>query len=136
MIHSRGFTLIEILIVLAVLGILGGIAVPKLTAAKEQAYTAAMIAELRLANLYEEQYAIEKGGKYFSGTVTDETPVEGFSTSKGITITLAAGTSAKGTPTWSAAARHAGTDKVCEMLNGAIICLTPSTAATGEIASN
>jgi prepilin-type N-terminal cleavage/methylation domain-containing protein len=136
MIHSRGFTLIEILIVLAVLGILGAVAVPKLSSAKEQAHTAAMIADLRLAALHQEQYAIEKGGKYFSGTVTAETPVEGFSTSKGITITLATGTLANGSPTWSAVARHAGTAKQCEVVHGAIICMTPLDPATGEMASD
>ena len=93
--HSRrkahGFTLIEILVVLVVLGILAAIASARFASAKEKAYVAAMISDLHTAAIYEEMYAADNGGSYFSGTVTATSPVQGFRTSKDVSVTLTAG---------------------------------------------
>ena len=80
--HSRrkahGFTLIEILIVLIVLGILAAIAIVQFARAKEKAFVSAMTADLHNAAVYEEMYASDNYGSYFSGTVTAASPLQSF----------------------------------------------------------
>jgi prepilin-type N-terminal cleavage/methylation domain-containing protein len=137
--RPHGFTLIEILIVLAVLGILAAIAIPRFSTAKEKAFVASMTADLHHAAIYEEIYAAEHGGTYFSGAATEANVVEGYRTSKDVTVTLSAMTTftAQGgsLPTWTAVARHAGTDKRCEATSGTINCLTREDLATGQMAN-
>jgi prepilin-type N-terminal cleavage/methylation domain-containing protein len=133
----RGFTVIEMLIVLAVLGILAAIAIPQLSGAREQARAAAMIADLRLAAIHEELYATEHGGDYFSGTASAENPVEGFRPSPGITVTLTAfARSETAPPSWVGVARHAGSDKRCELTGGAISCDRRIDWTIGQVATN
>ena len=45
--NSRGFTLIELIIVVVIIGILASIAIPKFGNTKEKAYVAGMKADLR-----------------------------------------------------------------------------------------
>ena len=63
----RGFTLVEMVVVLLVIGILAAIAIPRYSGSKDKAYLAAMKADLVSAAIYEEQYAAENHGQYFSG---------------------------------------------------------------------
>lgn len=60
----EGFTLIELIVVIAVLGILSGIAIPRLTGVQEKAHYAA--GEALLANIRTplELYRVENGGDY------------------------------------------------------------------------
>lgn len=61
--HSpqRGFSLIELLIVIAVIGIIAAIAVPWLMAAKHAARSASAIASLRLIHQCQSSYRASKG---------------------------------------------------------------------------
>src|SRR5256714_4069692 len=68
--NKKGFTLIELLIVVVIIGILAAIAIPKFANTKDKAYVAAMKSDLRNMATYEEQYAADNGGAYFSGTAT------------------------------------------------------------------
>ncbi len=130
--HSRrkahGFTLIEILVVLIVLGILAAIAIVQFARAKEKAFVAAMTADLHNAAVYEEMYAADNDGSYFSGTVTATTPVQSFQTSKDVIVTLTAGvglTPGVSGPSWIGVATHAGTGKTCERRTQVITCTGP-----------
>ena len=85
--HNRkGFTLIELLIVVVIIGILASIAIPKFASTKEKAYVAAMKSDLRNMATYEEQYAADAAGAYFSGTATSVAPLQGFSPSQNVTV--------------------------------------------------
>ena len=118
--NKKGFTLIELLIVVVIIGILAAIAIPKFANTKEKAYLAAMKSDLRNIATYEEQYAADNGGAYFNGTATTATPLEGFSPSQNVTVTV---TSDPGPPPfWAASATHSQTAKTCDMTNGVITC--------------
>jgi prepilin-type N-terminal cleavage/methylation domain-containing protein len=65
--NNKGFTLIELLIVVVIIGILAAIAIPKFAKTKEKAYLASMKSDLRNMATYEESYAADSAGSYFSG---------------------------------------------------------------------
>ena len=54
--ESRGFTLIESLIVVLIIGILATIVIPKFSNTKERAYTATMKGDLRNLAVAQEAY--------------------------------------------------------------------------------
>ena len=119
--NKKGFTLIELLIVVVIIGILAAIAIPKFANTKEKAYLATMKADLRNLATYEESYAADSAGAYFSGTATSGSPVQGFNPSQNVTVVATAVT---GPPAgWSAVATHSLTAKTCSSsINGLISC--------------
>jgi type IV pilus assembly protein PilA len=119
--NKKGFTLIELLIVVVIIGILAAIAIPKFANTKDKAYVAAMKSDLRNIATYEEQYAADQGGAYFSGVATSATPLEGFSPSQNVTVTVTA--VAGPPPDWSATATHSQSAKTCDMTGGVITCI-------------
>jgi prepilin-type N-terminal cleavage/methylation domain-containing protein len=114
---KKGFTLIELLIVVVIIGILAAIAIPKFANTKEKAYVASMKADLRNLATYEESYAADSSGVYFSGNGA----AQGFSPSQNVTVTA---TAVAGPPaSWTAAASHTLTTKTCSSsANGLITC--------------
>lgn len=121
--NKKGFTLIELLIVVVIIGILAAIAIPKFSNTKEKAYVAAMKSDLRNLATYEEQYAADNNGAYFGGTATSASPLQGFSPSQNVTITV---TNVAGPPpSWTASAVHSQTAKTCDnniTAQGVITC--------------
>ena len=117
MLRSRkGFTLIELLIVVVIIGILAAIAIPKFGSTKDKAYVAAMKSDLRNLATYEESFAADSGGKYFSG----DGSIVGFVASQNVTVNATATTSPNG---WSATATHALTASTCtQSFAGVITC--------------
>jgi type IV pilus assembly protein PilA len=119
--NRKGFTLIELLIVVVIIGILAAIAIPKFANTKDKAYVAAMKSDLRNLATYEEQYAADNNGAYFSGTATTVAPLQGFSPSQNVTVIA---TAVAGPPTtWSATATHSQSAKVCTNTTGVIVCV-------------
>ena len=118
--NKKGFTLIELLIVVVIIGILAAIAIPKFANTKDKAYVAAMKSDLRNMATYEEQYAADNGGAYFSGTATMASPLQGFTPSQNVTVTVTA--TAGPPPSWDATASHTQSAKTCAMTGGVITC--------------
>jgi prepilin-type N-terminal cleavage/methylation domain-containing protein len=130
--NHKGFTLIELLIVAVLIGTLAAIAIPRYAGSKDKAYAAAMKADLHIAALYEEQYAADNHGQYFSGSATSDSPVNGFAPSKGVTVTLTAfNILGSQLADWTAVAKHGQSSQSCEMRTGIITCTTDNGLATG-----
>lgn len=104
-----GFTLIEVLVVLVVLGILSGIAIARYLDTKDAAYLASMKADLRNFALYEQNFLMDSQGSYFSGNGA----AQGFSSSPGVTIAATADPGPP--PSWHAIATHSKTAKTCSI---------------------
>ena len=133
----KGFTLIEILVVLVVLGAVAAIAIPHYAGAKNKAYQAAMAADLRTAALLEEQYAADNHGQYFSGSATYDSPLNGFTPSKDVTVTFTAfNILGSQLGDWVAVAHHGQSTENCEMRSGVITCTNEQGQATGTIHSH
>jgi prepilin-type N-terminal cleavage/methylation domain-containing protein len=115
--NRKGFTLIELLIVVVIIGILAAIAIPKFASTKDKAYVAAMKSDLRNLASYEESYAADSGGRYFSGNGTGQ----GFTPSQNVTVTATATTNPNA---WSGAATHALTTRTCAMSAAGVITCT------------
>ena len=115
--NKKGFTLIELLIVVVIIGILAAIAIPKFANTKEKAYLASMKSDLRNLATYEESFAADSAGTYFSGNGV----AQGFTPSQNVTVTA---TAVVGPPAgWTAAASHTRTAKTCaSSANGLITC--------------
>ena len=119
--EKDGFTLIELLIVVVIIGVLAAIAVPRFASTKEKAYVAAMKSDLRNLATYEESFAADSSGLYFSGTSANPATMQGFLASQNVTVTASA--AAGPPPGWSASATHTQTAKTCAVsLTGIITC--------------
>src|SRR2546423_1817633 len=119
--QNRGFTLIEILIVVMLVGALAAVAVPRYAGAKDKAYQAAMAADLRAAAVLEEQYAADNHGQYFSGSATNDLPLNGFTPSKDVTVTFTAfNILGSQLGDWAAVSRHRQSTDDCEMRSGGV----------------
>ena len=72
--HKKGFTLVEIMIVVAIIALLAAIAVPNFVQARNAARSGNCINNLRIVDSAKEQYAIENniasGGTCTSGNIT------------------------------------------------------------------
>jgi prepilin-type N-terminal cleavage/methylation domain-containing protein len=108
-VRPAGFTLIEVLVVLVVLGILSGIAIARYLDTKDAAYVASMKADLRNFALYEQNYLMDSQGSYFAGNGS----LQGFSSTPGVTVLATA--DAGPPPSWHAVATHSNTAKTCSI---------------------
>ena len=108
--YKKGFTFIELLVVVVVIGILATIAMSKFSKIKEESFVASMKADLRNLAVYQMNYYIESRGFYFSG----DGSAYGYAATPGVTI---ASTALPGPPaSWSATAVHSKTARACAMI--------------------
>lgn len=105
----RGFTLIEILVVVVVLGILAAFAMLKYSNTREQAYLAAMKSDLRNLAIGEEAFFNDSARYTMSlAAMANLTPTTG------VTLTVN-----EATPVgWSATAASANTYQKCYLFSG------------------
>ena len=116
----HGFTLIELMIVVVIIGLLAAIAIPKFEGSRGQALVATMKSDLRNLATAQEAY-MSDFRTYYSGPI----PAGGFNyaTSTGVTVTLGAVTAGG----WQAIASNSQTPRTCAIFIGNIPPLSPAT---------
>lgn len=85
--EKQGFTLIELMIVIAIIGILAAIAVPQYSAYRSRSYDAAAIEDLKNAEIAQEIY-FSQHQTYCSNTSTLIGTTYMLLLSKGVTLTI------------------------------------------------
>jgi prepilin-type N-terminal cleavage/methylation domain-containing protein len=123
---SKGFTLIELIIVVVIIGLLVSIVVPKFANGKERAIVTSMRGDLHNLLGAQEGY-FSNGQTYYNGALPN--PALPYSTSPGVTVTLSGVTPAG----WGATATHFATSRVCAIYVGTTAPPAPATAE-GQIA--
>jgi len=116
--HRSGFTLIEMLIVVVVIGILSAIAVPKFQAAKGRARSAALRSDLRNLATAQEDYL--STNLVYANNIA----ALGFNGSDGVTVTIIQAIPGG----WSATTTHPlSLPIVCAIYHGTATPLAPAT---------
>lgn len=125
--HSRrpGFTLIELVIVVVILGVLAAIALPRLRNTRGRGYTATLHSDLRNLAVAEEAYY------YQNGAYTSDIARLPVSVSPGVTLSV----SAADERGWGATAVHpAAYQSLCAIFYGAPASQPAPATTEGEIA--
>jgi type II secretion system protein G len=125
--RRAGFTLIEVLIVVVIIGILAAIAIPKFASTKEKSFVAVMKSDLRNLAVAQEAYSADNG-TYYAGAVPNTALI--YNPSSGVSVTIT-----EGTPSgWGATAAYtSGTARTCAIYYGNAAAPPPATAE-GQVA--
>lgn len=103
--NASGFTLVELLVTVGIVGILASIAIPQFSDYKQKAYDAAAISDVRGVMLAQEAYFIDKGayGECF-GSAECQTMLPGFRSSNHVGVNVSTVISAAGYSSFTALA--------------------------------
>jgi len=90
--RKEGFTLIELMIVIAIIGILAAIAIPQFSAYRQRSYNSAAQSDIRNIATAQEAYYVDASD--YAGTTGQLTPTYGYMPTTSVTINMTAGISA------------------------------------------
>jgi len=88
--NQQGFTLIELMIVIAIIGILAAIAIPQFSAYRQRSYNSAAQSDLKNATTAQEAYFVDKQ-TYATGHAQLEGTTYGLYLSQNVTLSVVAG---------------------------------------------
>jgi type IV pilus assembly protein PilA len=124
----RGFTLVELLIVVVIIGLLAGIAIPKFANTKAKAVASAMRSDLRNLAGTQETYWTDNS-TYYGGVIPD--PAFNFRPSPSVSITVVSATASG----WSARATAPGlSTQTCVIFYGVAVPPIPPATVDGAVA--
>ena len=86
---NEGFTLIELMIVIAIIGILAAIAIPQFSAYRQRSYNSSANADLRNAATAQEAYYVDH--MTYTSVVGDLVGTYGLFTSRGVVLSVNSG---------------------------------------------
>jgi type IV pilus assembly protein PilE len=113
----KGFTLLELLIVVLIIGIMSAFAIPRFQNTKGKAYASSMKSDLRNVASQQEQYFT------YNGTYSNDLGLISMTSSQGVTITVI---EANGRG-WSATATHPSAyPMVCAVFYGQAVPVSPA----------
>jgi type IV pilus assembly protein PilA len=140
--EESGFTLVELLVVMLILGILAAIAIPAFFSQRDKGYDASAKANARTVQTALETYAVDNGGKYTGATMANLSAIEGTITNMSGTGagSVSIGTPAAATYTITATSNSSNTFSISRAATGAVTwpCTTsgkagcPSTGTWGS----
>lgn len=142
--RNNGFTLVEILIVVVILGILAAIVIPQFTNASESARATSLVQQLQTIRGQLELYQVQHTGNYPNLTgddgwdqMTQTTDVAGDTENDGFGPYLQQAPINPFTNSSTVAAEAAdGVGWVWDATNGTIIAVLPETAAPDDLGLN
>jgi type IV pilus assembly protein PilA len=107
--NQKGFTLIELMIVIAIIGILAAIAIPQFSAYRRRSYNSAAQSDLKNATTAQEAYFVDEQ-TYATAVASLIGTTFGLYTSQNVTVSVVAGSAtgytmkgfhSSGDKTWS-----------------------------------
>lgn len=105
---TNGFTLVELMVVVLIIGILATIAIPRFAGTKDRAYVATMKSDLRNLVTAQESYQSDNAIYASVGALAL------FFPSSGVTVSIGTATASG----WAATAKHNATSKTCGIYVG------------------
>jgi prepilin-type N-terminal cleavage/methylation domain-containing protein len=129
LLRARGFTLVELLIVMAVVGILAAIAIPKFTSMQEKAFVAVVTSDLK--NLASQQELYMTNRQTYASGLSDLT---NYSASDDVTVSI----NEASVGGWAATGTHSGlAGAQCGIFYGSASATNASPATIpGSVACN